>query len=218
MVDWQDPETIRAQHESLVKLCYFLDGMLVWEFLVALPFDLKLLRNGRATHFAPMVYMLCRFMTLSTALAQVTGFSLQSDFDCQVFSYCSLGTASLLIVLRGLFPSLFMVAVWLVNIAFLIRSLAIGSQSEWDPTADACVFPKSNSARDSIISLLVTDTVLLCTVLAGLLRMKNSGGLWNSISNWGTSFNQGIVWITIAITFGIPGAVFIVLDLNGSKR
>lgn len=26
-----------------------------WEFLVALPFDLKLLRNGRATHFAPMV-------------------------------------------------------------------------------------------------------------------------------------------------------------------
>ncbi|EIM82367.1 uncharacterized protein STEHIDRAFT_141688, partial [Stereum hirsutum FP-91666 SS1] len=222
MVDWKDPGTIQIQRLALVNFCHLLSGIFFWEFCTTVSFEWALVKNGRALRFAPMVYMWCRWLTLGAMISEVVGFNLHDEYNCEAwyialttFAFTAIGAASLLIVLRGIaiwnrrwLPTCFLIGVWLTNVGFLLHGLIAGAHSVWDDSIGACTFPDRDSARDNVVVTLVTDVILLCAAIIGLLRMQLGGGLWKRI------LNQEIIWIASATFFGLPGTVFLVLDLN----
>jgi len=60
--------------------------------------------------------------------------------------------------------------------------------------------------------MLITDIVLLVTMLVGLLRVRSSG-----VGTFGLTkllWKQGVIWLLIAIAAEVPPVVFIALNLN----
>ena len=45
-------------------------------------------------------------------------------------------------------------------------------RSDWDPAVPACIIFNSDSSKLNIIVTLITDIILLLTVLIGLLRLR----------------------------------------------
>jgi hypothetical protein len=50
--------------------------------------------------------------------------------------------------------------------------------SEWVPEQSACVVLNTERSKDNIIATLVSDVVLLLTMLVGLLRLRKDGTLF----------------------------------------
>ena len=48
-------------------------------------------------------------------------------------------------------------------------------RSDWDVALVQCIVLNSDSSKLNIIVLLITDSVLLLTVLVGLLRLRGDG-------------------------------------------
>jgi len=56
------------------------------------------------------------------------------------------------------------------------RLIHLQLRSDWDPTVRECIVLNSDSSKLYIIIVVVTDIVLLLTLLIGLLRWRSDGG------------------------------------------
>jgi hypothetical protein len=67
-------------------------------------------------------------------------------------------------------------------------------RSAWEPAQSTCTALNIESSKKAVIAVLVTDVVLLLTMLIGLLRMRLHGTmfglgqlLWNQVDNASSS-------------------------------
>ncbi|KAH9964960.1 hypothetical protein BC827DRAFT_1374802 [Russula dissimulans] len=154
----------------------------------------------------------------------------------QSLAYLGFAAATLLIVLRIVAiwnknKAVVRIAIglWITNVAFLIqgRSLslptnmspkqtrfvtgAIRLRFAWFTDPKECLVQSVKSFQLSLIVALITNIVLLLTVIVGLLRLRYSGG--GSFGLQRFLWNQGIVWFLLAIVAEVPPVVFI-LNMN----
>jgi len=88
---------------------------------------------------------------------------------------------------------------------------AIRLRFAWFPDPNRCLVQSVKSFQLALIVALITNIVLLLTVIVGLLRLRRSGG--GSFGLQRFLWNQGIIWLVLAIAAEVPPVVFI-LDMN----
>jgi hypothetical protein len=98
------------------------------------------------------------------------------------------------------------------------------------------------SNKQTAVAMLITDIVLFCIMLVGLLRLRQRGGgmfelgrlLWKQVRLWQslmpscspyayvTSVHEGVIWLLIAAAAEIPPTVcpasFLIHSVNDNRR
>ncbi|GBE80634.1 hypothetical protein BKA93DRAFT_829063 [Sparassis latifolia] len=222
MVNYLDPLIIEAEYLSLVKLIHVVCGIYIWEWATNLPFEWKLITHIREIKASGILYISCRVATLAAIICNLVDFNVTTEIDCMViyrlilsFGYLSLALSSSLIVLRAIaiwhwnvFVVIIVLAVYLLNVGFLIYGIVDSPVAMWDAQSVACLLTDSVKSRANICVTLSSDVTLLLVMLVGIFRSKGGGGLWKVI------YHQGVVWLVIATLFYIPPVALIGLNLN----
>ncbi|KAI0047178.1 hypothetical protein FA95DRAFT_1606274 [Auriscalpium vulgare] len=233
MTNWNNPEIIAKLDGALVKLVHVAAGLEIWEIVTTSGFELDMILGNRPYQWTVWVYTGCRLSMLAALAIFVATKDIDGLGDCTAwdasiytFSYISLGLASLLILLRvaalwrrNILVMTITSVVWLtaspltsaVGRAVLILS---GQSSPCSPTK--CIPVDSGKAVVSVIGVVVSDVVLLGFMLAGILRHRvqdvpipgGGGGLWLLL------WNQGLIWLGLAIFAEVPALVVISMNLN----
>jgi len=132
-------------------------------------------------------------------------------------SYVAFAAASFLIVLRiaaiwnkNKLVVRIAIGLWIINVAFLIQG-AIRLRFAWFTNPNRCPVQSVKSFQLTLIVALITNIILLLIVIAGLLRLRHSGG--GSFGLQRVLWNQGIIWLLLAIAAEVPPVVFI-LNMN----
>jgi len=148
-----------------------------------------------------------------------------TPINCQVwvtftaiFGYMSLAAASLLIVLRVVAiwdKNKIVVAVaaslWVTHVAAMIQSAA-RLRASWSTALPGCIVFNTDGSKLNMIVFLITDLVLLLTMLGGLLRFRRAVGGTCGVGR--LLWNQGVIWLLLATAAEVPPLVLIALDLN----
>ncbi|KAI9453602.1 hypothetical protein F5148DRAFT_1289011 [Russula earlei] len=122
--------------------------------------------------------------------------------------------------------------VWAVNVAVIIQGKShptddhqclltldllpgiVRLRSIWSESLRTCLVLNSEINKANITVTLITDVVLLLTVLAGLIGLRRLGGGAFGIGR--ILWNQGVIWLLLATIAEVPPTIFIYLDLNGA--
>ncbi|KAI9458088.1 hypothetical protein F5148DRAFT_1287501 [Russula earlei] len=159
-----------------------------------------------------------------------------------IFSYISVAAASLLIVLRvvAIWNKIKIIIIvsaflWVTNVAVIIRgkshSLSLPQtivthsptlfssgivqlRAVWDPALKVCFILNSEISKPNIIVTLISDIFLLLTMLGGLMDLRRLGGGTFGIGR--LLWNQGVIWLVIAIIAEATPMILIILNLNGN--
>jgi len=102
------------------------------------------------------------------------------------------------------------ICAWTASIAFQIHNIT-QLHSAWSQAQGACTVLNTERSKDNVIATLVSDVVLLLTMLAGLLRLRKDGTLFGLGK---LLWRQGLVWLLLATIAEVPPAAFISLNLN----
>ncbi|KAI0257954.1 hypothetical protein BC834DRAFT_976124 [Gloeopeniophorella convolvens] len=228
MTNWQDPARVTTDYMALIKLAHVTIGILIWELVINLPFNISIFTGKRKVRWTFMLYLGCRWWPILCVAIMLVGLDVSHKINCvgwivSVFSfaYLSLIFASALIVLR-------ISAIWDYNkFAMGLASLAwLASTGSYIycmytlPTPEAETNTRTLSGDHSsrgvnILIVLATDVCLLGLVLGGLLRWN---GEWSARGIRRFLYNQGLIWLVVVTLSDVPMVVFILLDLNGAYR
>ncbi|KAI0062711.1 hypothetical protein BV25DRAFT_600558 [Artomyces pyxidatus] len=226
MVNWNDPGTVASNYASLVKLTHVFGGIYIWEFYTHLDFDWSIVSGKRPYRWTFWLYLNCRLSGILALITMFAGFDVTHKINCQAWvtfafslGYSAFACASALIVLRIMAiwerrrPIVALaVAVWIINIAFIIRSIIV-TRGAWNAEGHFCEVLNTSMSKENIIVTTMTDIILLLLMFFGLLRWRSvSGGLVGGI--WRLLYTQGIWWIVIVTVSEIPPCVLIILNLN----
>ncbi|KAI0268893.1 hypothetical protein BC834DRAFT_658640 [Gloeopeniophorella convolvens] len=225
MTNWQDPVRVATDYLALVKLIHVMAGILIWEFVINLPFDVSVITGKRKFRWTFVLYMGCRWWPILCISIMLLGFDVNRKIDCDgwvvsvfCFAYLSFIFASALIVLRiaaiwernKLAVGLAVVA-WLTNTGSYLHS-TITVRAVFSPVGSFCAVQHTEHSKINILVTLVTDFVLLGLMLGGLMRWSSArsagGGIWRLL------YNQGLVWLLVVSLAEIPPTVLIILNLN----
>ena len=96
----------------------------------------------------------------------------------------------------------------------------------WEPAVKSCIVTNIGVCKVSMLSNLLTDTLLLLFMLAGLLRLRRGGGgtyglwrlLWKQVNIGGSRWlcywptdtfdvHEGVVWFVVAAVAELPPTV-----------
>ncbi|KAF8491233.1 hypothetical protein F5888DRAFT_1807633 [Russula emetica] len=88
----------------------------------------------------------------------------------------------------------------------------IQMRSSWNPILQECMVLNTEKNKSTVISILISDIVLLLIVLVGLLRLLHDSGGPFALGR--LLWKQGVLWLLIATVAEVPPTVFIVLNLN----
>ncbi|KAI0270471.1 hypothetical protein BC834DRAFT_861584 [Gloeopeniophorella convolvens] len=221
MVDWNNPQTILAESLSLVKLIHVVDGIYIWEYFTQLWFEWEIATRRRPWKWTMLVYIITRLSALGGVCAELIGFNLTHEFNCHgwllavlITSYISFALNSFLILIRTVAVwnrnvpiSLFLAAVWLTNVAFLIYGVTL-ADSVWLPTENACFIVNSQKSRLNVLISAVTDLILLFFMIIGVMRVKSNASIWWML------YRHGMIWIVLATVGQVPPTTFLFLNLN----
>jgi len=225
MVNFRDPNVIELDYWALIKLCYAVDGLYIWEFVTSLDYEWSVIQRRRPYRWTIWIYSITRIATLMAVVINLVALNVSTPPNCQVlitfsfiFSYTTFSFSSLLIVLRVIAiwnknKALIGLAtgVWGTNLSFLIRGIT-RIRSSWIPEASSCSAPNMESNKQTAVAMLITDIVLFCIMLVGLLRLRQRGGGMFELGR--LLWKQGVIWLLIAAAAEIPPTVFVCLDLN----
>jgi len=224
MVDFQNPAVIERDYLAAMKLYHVVNGVFIWEFFVTLDYEWSVIRGHRPYRWTIWIYSLTRVCTLIAVILTLVGLDSSSPINCQlwiifesIFAYLALTAGSTLIVLRVIAiwnRNRIVVAIsmcaWSTNVAFLIHSIT-ELQAAWLPIVNICEVLDTNTSQKNTIATLVSDVVLLLTMLVGLLRYRHDGTMYGlGLLLW----RQGLIWLFLATVVEVPPAVFIGLNLN----
>lgn len=208
----------------MAKLWHVVDGIFIWEFFVALNYEWSVIRGRRPYRWTIWLYSMTRLCTLITVILSMLALDTSSPINCQLWitfqlisGYLAIAGASLLIVLRIIavwdgnrIATGIAVCAWCTNVAFLIHSVT-EFHSIWVPVENVCGVLDTQLSKKTIIATLVTDLVLLFTMLFGLLRLRRHGTMFGLGQ---LLWNQGLVWLFAATVAEVPPAVFLIVNLN----
>jgi len=199
-------------------------GLYFWEFVSTLDYEWSVIRGRRPRRWTMWIYSLTRTSALLATILLMVCLNRGSAYICKVvplthysLAYLGFAAASLLIVLRIVAiwdknKAVVRIAIglWITNVAFLIQG-AIRLRFAWFTDSNECLVQSVKSFQLSLIAVLITNIVLLLTVIVGLFRLRCSGG--GSFGLQRFLWNQGIVWLLLAIVAEVPPVVFI-LNMN----
>ncbi|KAN0141803.1 hypothetical protein V8E53_000265 [Lactarius tabidus] len=225
MVNFQSPTVLEEDFLAVVKFWHVVDGIFIWEFFVGLQYELSVIRGRRPYMWTIWIYSFTRLCTLISVILNMLALDSSSPINCQLwviflatFSYLAFAAASLLIVIRIIAiweRNIIAVAIamgsWCTNVAFFIHSVTL-LHSAWVPEQSVCGVLNTESSNKNAIATLVSDVVLLLTMLVGLLRLSRNG----MMSGFGQLlWKQGLIWLFLATVAEVPPVVFLFLNLNG---
>ncbi|CAE6419690.1 unnamed protein product [Rhizoctonia solani] len=227
MVNWSDPEIIAKQAVAFSQLLLVLLGLYTWEVFNSLEFDYNIIVNWRDFKWPMVVYFVCRYSLWVGVTMLIVANNFTNELDCQVFytitqlfGNIAIGTASGLLMLRG-------IAIWSRNryVLFGLLFIALGHwtilflgvisvRSVWDPQTSVCVVTGTSTTLLRLIYgyTMAFDLAVLVVSTAGLLR---SGG-WQGSDLWKLLFRDGIVYFVVAFVGNGVAAVFTILHLNAA--
>ncbi|KAI0275782.1 hypothetical protein BGY98DRAFT_1098622 [Russula aff. rugulosa BPL654] len=191
MTNFSDLGVQLKDFAALVNFWHVTNGIYIWEYVTTLDFELDIILGRRPYRWTILIYSLARASLLVAIILNLVGLSVTAPTNCQVLitlqivtAYVSLLSASLLILVRIL--------------------IYLQLRAAWDPIAEACAILNSEEIRPTFIISVLTDTLLLVTMLVGLFRLFN---FTDGNSTFGVGrllWKQGIVWLLIATLAGIP--------------
>ncbi|KAF8501081.1 hypothetical protein F5888DRAFT_1333173 [Russula emetica] len=209
----------------LLKFWLIMDGIYLWEFVTTMNYEWSLIRGHRSYRWTIWIYEIARISTLTSIVMNLVFLNVTARFNCSVwviftwiFSFLGLASGSLLIVLRviaiwhknnvalGIASG-----IWTINLGFLISGVA-RIRAAWNPLANKCVVINLETSKPSLISLFVTDCLLLLLMLAGLLHLRRRGGGTFELGR--LLWRQGLIWFTIATIAEFIQVLFLILDVN----
>ncbi|KAH9985881.1 hypothetical protein BJV74DRAFT_952040 [Russula compacta] len=218
MVNFQDPAIIASYNSISEKVWHAMTGLFVWEFVTTLDYEWIIFRGRRPYRWTLWMYTITRVATLLAMVCLIIEFDASIPATCQVFitfhlflSNLAFATASLLIVLRiiaiwnrEMLVVAISIGVWVINVGFLIQGV-VRPRSAWLPAQGTCATLNVQSCKPTIVSVAVTDFILLLIMLLGLLRLRLHGGTLLGLGR--ILWNQGIVWLLLATVAEVPPAV-----------
>jgi len=225
MANLRDSAVVAQDALTQVKFWHTVYGLLLWEFFTTLDYEWKVFRGHIPYRWTIWVYSITRVAGLVGAIICIFGMDITTPIHCQpwitfllISSYLSLAAASLLIVLRIIaiwnrhkVATAMAVSTWGINVAFLIQGTA-RLHSKWLSDESSCMVVDTPSNTASLISMAVTDIILLLIMLVGLLRLRfHSGGTFGLAR---LLLKQGVIWILLATVVEVPPAILLILDLN----
>jgi len=210
--------------QSVSKLWHVLNGLYIWEFFTTLDYEWSVIRGRRPYRWTIWIYSLTRAGTFVVTILLFISLDFMTPTVCQfvpmvyfTLAYLSFSAISLLIVLRIIAVwnkkkviSWFAVGLWLTNVAFLVQGV-VRLRFAWMST-QICVVLSIESLKLTLIVTLITNIVLLLIVLAGLLRLRCPGGCPFALGR--LLWNQGVLWLLLAIISEVPPVVLIILNIN----
>ncbi|KAI9436151.1 hypothetical protein F5148DRAFT_1294653 [Russula earlei] len=230
MDDIDNPVVLTRDYWALTKLWHAVDALYIWEFVTSLDYEWSVIKGRRPylwtiwVRIVAEIYSFTRVVTLTAAIVNLVGLDAATPINCQVwaflnfiFSYLALASSSLLVVLR-------IIAIWNKN-RFVIALAACvwGTNSDlisgisrirsgWDTEQKQCLVLNVESNKLTIIVLLVTDIILLLTMLVGLFSLRRCGGGKFELSR--LLWKQGLIWLLLATAVELMPVLFISLYLN----
>jgi len=168
-----------------------------------------------------LIYLGSRLFALGGVIAQLVGFNLTSQYNCQswisaviILVYPAFACNSLLILLRTVaiwerrpVISIALTAVWLTNVAFLIHGMTL-AKAVWVPFVNVCLVEGTQKAKLNVIVSATTNLILLIAMIFGVMRIKSDSSIWRLL------YVHGMVWIVLATVGLIPPTIFLFLNLN----
>jgi len=221
MVDFRDPAVPAQDLLALAKLGLAVDGLYIWEFVTTLNYEWRTIRGRQPYRWTIWIYSLARLTTLMTVIMDF----IPMDANCQfgttitfIFGYTTFASSSVLMILRIIaiwkwnkVVVALATILWVVNVSFLIYGI-IQIRPAWAPVPDSCSMAKVESNKASIITMFITDFILLVVMLVGLLRMGVLGP--DTFALGRVLWKQGLIWLLLATTVEFIPVVFISLNLN----
>ncbi|KAN0112031.1 hypothetical protein V8E52_007948 [Russula decolorans] len=214
-------EPSSGQSLDLLKLWLIVSGIYIWEFVTNLHYEWGIIRGYQTYRWTIWIYVIARWATIAIVILILIHLNVTSQINCQGFSLLSLGSGSLLLVLRilaiwnrnkGIVAIVAIICVANVSLLLLV-SLPYHEQihSVWEPAANSCKITNIEVCQIAMVSGFVTDTALLLIMLAGLLRLRHRGG--GSYELWHLLWKQGVAWFVVAAVAELPAVVMLGLNI-----
>ncbi|VDB93394.1 unnamed protein product [Peniophora sp. CBMAI 1063] len=230
MVDWTSPDSLFLQASALDKALFVFIGVYFYELICSIQFDWVLIKtdDSRRSALARCVkwlYFGCRYSTLASCVAVAIIGVPRGSLDCSVIvklinsgGLFAITSSTLLLFVRvGVVwkwdkrvTAAFTVA-WLAIIGLGLRGVVkIGGAPSGDPYSLACSLSNAISNLPNVFSTMLLDIALLVLLFVGLERWNNARvhGLWHLL------WNQGLIYLGVAIIIEIPLTVFFFLNYN----
>jgi len=212
---------------ALQSFWHVTNGIYIWEYVTTLDFELDIIRGRRPYQWTIWIYSLARTalltsVTLNLVDLNVTG---TTPINCQALitlqvgvAYVSLVSASLLVLFRIIaiwnknkFAVAIAVITWLTNVSVIIQGVA-RLRAAWDLPSQTCTILNSEEIKPTLIVTVITDIILLVTMLVGLSPLITDSSCAFGLGR--LLWKQGIIWLLIVTVAGVPPTVFIFLNLN----
>ncbi|KAF9512156.1 hypothetical protein BS47DRAFT_1318435 [Hydnum rufescens UP504] len=221
---WNSPEEIQRDIRVFFKICLVFLGIYGWEFLTSLSADFEILFGQRKFRPAQLVYFACRYSILGFLIGVNIAMEETNMIDCEALYRfnnlalgCTLGTASLLLMMRSL-------VVWAfdkrVMIPLLILSLAhwgiifrdiLGTHASWNVDAGTCAVDAMFHYWMAIefIFTMALDFVILCVTVVGILvRLPMKSSVRDLI------LHDGLVYFFCAFFANLIPSILMLCHLN----
>ncbi|KAH9992897.1 hypothetical protein BJV77DRAFT_408306 [Russula vinacea] len=216
---------LETDYWALTKLWHAVDALYLWEFVTTLDYEWSIIRGQRHYRWTIWVYSLTRVATLLAVILNLIGLDATTQINCQAwatfnftFAYLALSSSSLLVAFRVIaiwgknkIVVALVVSVWGINVSCLSQGIT-RIRSGWDSEKRACVVLNIRSNKLTMIVILVTDIILLSTMLVGLLRMRRRCG--DTFALGRLLWTQGVIWLLIGTAAELTPVVFVSLYLS----
>ncbi|VDB95222.1 unnamed protein product [Peniophora sp. CBMAI 1063] len=224
MPDWKSPSELTRDSLFLAKLLHGCFGWAIWEYISHLRYEWDVYRGKTQYRWTIWVYTSCRVAMLSTFVFDSIAINGGTQRYCTALfmlgtasGYMAISLASLLIVLRitavwGKRTTVVICSyiLWLSSLALNVHNVAL-LRASYNTASRACLPYHTDTFLPNAIGILVSDTMLLALMLAGILRVRRDA-MKRGISD--ILYRQAIVWLIVAILAEVPVVIFAILDLN----
>jgi len=180
MVNFRDSAVLAQDQLALLKLSVTVDGLYMWEFVTTLYYEWHVIRGHRPYRWTIWIYSIARLATLMTVIIDI----MPVHTNCQVwatigfaFAYMAFAFSALLIILRivafwnrNKVVVALAAVLWSVNVSFLIYGI-IQIRPSSVPVPGSCSITNVENNKATIISMFITDSILLVIMLVGSFRM-----------------------------------------------
>ncbi|KAI9509248.1 hypothetical protein F5148DRAFT_778286 [Russula earlei] len=211
---------VLENHRTFQKFVHALGGLYIWEVVTTLWFEWSFITGRRTYRWSIWVYAAIRLVALSNVLANMIQSEWNMSIDCHVWIYVeyitvysafALGTFIMILKIAAIWSKnkwilAASIGAWLMNIAFIIRSI-VTTSAKFESSFGTCVLHGAQTTRDSTLATLTSEMFLLFVMLFGLLRERDHylGRLL---------FHQGVIWLIVAIFAQVPLIVLFSLHMD----
>ncbi|KAJ7573485.1 hypothetical protein C8J56DRAFT_510385 [Mycena floridula] len=225
MTDWNSPETLLSNADSFNKFIHSLFGILAWEWLITLDFDLAFVLGKRNFRWPMLFYFYGRYAMLGGLIGFVFILDVKHEINCQaayitlqVLGNTALGVASVNLSIRTIavwghnrYVIATLVTLILGHFGIILRSI-FNAKSTWVEGA-GCV---TSSTEGTIFAAMYIYAMVLDFIILALTayklgyqdRKRHRTALSSLL------FRDGLFYFVIAFLANLVAAVFSLMNLN----